>query len=191
MRLTVIMMTTMMMTKALHARGADQDAAQGNARILTVCMDDAPGPVPTVARMFVAQMFAGIGVRIHWRARLAECPAGALKISLSNKTEETLHPGALAYALPYEGTHIVVFYDRILGMGNLRSVPRVMAHVIAHEIGHILERTVRHSADGVMKARWSNDDIHAMQRKPLAFATEDVDLIYMGLAYRAAHPAQQ
>jgi hypothetical protein len=169
----------------LQARGAGQDGAHK----LTVCMNEAPGLGPSVARLLVAQMFAGIGVGINWRTRLAECPAGALKISLSNKTPETLRPGTLAYALPYEGTHIVVFYDRILGMGSPRSAPHVMAHVMAHEITHILQGIVRHSAAGVMKARWSDDDVRAMQRKPLSFATADVDLIYTGLAYRAAHLA--
>jgi len=179
---TALIMAAIMTAAALQARGADQN----ETRKLAVCMDGAPGPEPTVARMTVSQMFAGIGVAIDWHTQMADCPADALKISLSNKTPETLRPGALAYALPYEGTHIVVFYDRIQRMGSLRSAPRVMAHVMAHEITHILEGIVRHSESGVMKARWSDDELRAMARKPLAFASEDVDLIYRGLAYRNA-----
>ena len=102
----VVMMTA---GTAAQARGPEAN----ETRKLTVCMDGAAGPVPTVARLTVSEMFAGIGVAITWRTQMAGCPVGALKISLSNKTEETLRPGALAYALPYEGTHIVVFYDRI------------------------------------------------------------------------------
>ena len=182
-KLTALMIAATMTATALRAR-----AAQNETRKLAICMDGVPGPEPTVARMTVSQMFAGIGVAIDWHAQMAGCPADTLKISLSNKTPETLRPGALAYTLPYEGTHIVVFYDRIQRMGSLRSAPRVMAHVIAHEITHILEGIVRHSESGVMKARWSDDDLRAMARKPLAFAAEDVELIYMGLAYRATHP---
>jgi hypothetical protein len=187
--------TAMMMTAATIAaagaqpRVAPQNAAPGNARKLTVCMNEAAGAAPAMARKTVSQMFAGIGVTIDWRTQRGDCPADALKIRLSNKTEETLRPGALAYALPYEGTHIVVFYDRIQQMGNPRFAPRVMAHVIVHEITHITERVARHSSEGVMKARWSGGDLRVMERKLLAFDAADVDLIYAGLEYRAAHPA--
>ena len=183
-KLTALIIAATMTATALQARGEDQN----ETRKLAICMDGAAGQEPSMARLTVSQMFAGIGVAIDWHTHMAGCPAGALKISLSNKTPETLQPGALAYALPYEGTHIVVFYDRIQRMGGLRSAPRVMAHVMAHEITHILEGIVRHSASGVMKARWSDDELRAMARKPLAFAAEDVDLIYRGLAYRATHP---
>lgn len=188
MKLTAILTVAITMASVAQARGAEPVATKDETRKLTVCMDGASGPAPTVARLTVSQMFAGIGVAITWRTQMAGCPAGALRVSLSMKTEETLRPGALAYALPYEGTHIVVFYDRIQRMGSLRNAPRVMAHVIAHEVSHILEGIVRHSEEGVMKARWSDNDLRAMERKPLAFAPEDVDLIYTGLEYRATHP---
>jgi hypothetical protein len=185
MRLTAMMMAMMMTAEVSQARGAEPEAA----RRLTICMDGAAGSDLTVARLIVSQMFAGIGVAIDWHTQMAGCPAGALKISLSHMTEKTLRPSALAYALPYEGTHIVVFYDRIQRMGSLRSAPHIMAHVIAHEITHVVGRVDRHSLSGVMKARWSDEELRAMERKPLAFTAEDVDLIYMGLTYRAEHAA--
>ena len=92
---------------------------------------------------------------------------------------------SLAYALPYEGTHIVVFQDRILRMRGVHSVPRLLAHVMAHEITHILEGIGRHSGEGVMKAHWTKDDFVAMARKPLEFAKDDVELIQAGLVRRA------
>jgi hypothetical protein len=137
--------------------------------------------------MTVSQMFAEIGVVMDWRVKMEDCPAGALKVSLSNATPETLRPGALAYALPYEGTNIRVFYDRILRMHGRAAAPRVMAHAMVHEITHIVQGIARHSVDGVMKARWTEADLRDMQRRPLAFASEDVDLIYKGLAFREAH----
>jgi hypothetical protein len=56
-------------------------------------------------------MFAGIGVAIEWRHSYS-CPAGALRISYSTSTPANLMPHALGYAVPYEGTRIVIFYDR-------------------------------------------------------------------------------
>ena len=61
----------------------------------------------------------------------------------------------------------------------------VLAHVLAHEITHILEDIPRHSESGVMKAWWTIADCDEMRRRPLAFASEDIELIHLGLAARA------
>jgi hypothetical protein len=39
----------------------------------------------------------------------------------------------------------------------------------------------------IMKARWDDDDLRSIDRKLLAFADEDIELIQKGLAFRAAH----
>lgn len=57
--------------------------------------------------------------------------------------------------------------------------------VRAHEIGHVLEQMQRHSESAVMKARWSAEDYQRMERNPLPFAPEDVELIREGLLKRA------
>jgi hypothetical protein len=67
-----------------------------------------------------------------------------------------------------------------------RRVPALTADVIAHEIGHILEGVIRHSASGVMKADWDEDDLSQIAWKPLPFAPIDVFLIHQGLLGRAA-----
>ena len=93
-------------------------------------------------------------------------------------------PGALAYALPYEGTHIVIFYDRVLETES-RRVPKLTAHIMVHEIAHILEGTNLHSDSGVMKAKWDEKDLSEMAWKPLTFTNFDVRLIHRGLDDRA------
>ena len=172
-----------MMGTVAQGRGAEPV----NERRIIVCMESAPGPGPALARITAARVFADIDVKVTWLSDFRGCPAEGLKISLNEATPGTLRPGELAYALPYEGTHIEVFYDRILRMVGQRSAPLIMANVMVHEITHILERVARHSEQGLMKARWSNEDFRSMEHKPLEFAREDVELIYAGLTYRAAH----
>jgi hypothetical protein len=130
-------------------------------------------------------MFAGIGVEIDWQSNVNQCPAGGIRIHLSFHTPESLKPGALAYAKPYEGTNILLLYDRIAEIPCRRQIPYVLGHVLAHEITHILQGISRHSASGVMKARWTINDLAGMSIHPLRFEEEDVDLIYQGLARRA------
>jgi hypothetical protein len=62
------------------------------------------------------------------------------------------------------------------------------AHVLVHEIVHILERTDHHADSGVMKAQWNPDDYAHMMQSPLGFTEEDLQLIRLGLAARAHLP---
>jgi hypothetical protein len=136
-----------------------------------------------------AKMFAGVGVRIQWKG-WNSCPADALRISLSEQAPETDHPHAYAYALPAEGTHIVIFWDRVASGADERSVPYLLAHVMVHEITHILQGVCRHSETGVMKAVFRKVDIEEMELHPLPFAPEDVVLIHSGLQFREARLAR-
>jgi hypothetical protein len=159
--------------------------------MVIVCVEsDASIPVGTLP--LASEIFARIGVRIDWRLRHT-CPVGAgtVRVSLSYDTAHHQADDALAFALPHEGIHIVVFPDRVRKRQRLifDQGPHVMAHVLVHEITHILEGVSRHSTTGIMKARWSVDDYETMRRKPLPFAQEDIDLIYHGLQERQAYLA--
>ena len=138
--------------------------------MVAICMPLVGDDLLVRARDITQKMFAGIGVRIEWRHTGPSCPADALQVSLDSPTPASFYPYAFAYALPYEGTHIHVFYDRVQAAVVPGRVQQLLAHVLAHEITHILEGVVRHSTSGVMKAPWDADDYQQMAWKPLAFA---------------------
>lgn len=140
------------------------------------------------AQSIVAAMFAGIRVGIEWKTERA-CPPDAIRISFSYNTDPDLSPQALAYALPYDGTHIVVFYDRVRKHCQPIRLSGVLAHVMAHEITHILQGVNRHSESGVMKAAWTLEDFNEMAFRPLPFTAFDVRLIDDGLDKRQARMA--
>lgn len=87
--------------------------------------------------------------------------------------------------MPYEGTLIVVFYDRLLTSLTRSRVPSVLGYVLAHEIAHVLEGISRHSLSGIMKPAWSARDYLEMQWNTLRFTEDDVYLIRRGLEERA------
>jgi hypothetical protein len=149
---------------------------------VVICMGYTPNAVAdNRARVVATDIFAGIGVKLAWRLP-GNCPADGIVITFSNDTPASVFPGALAYAMPYEGKHTVVFYDRVKDqMGT------VLGHVIAHEVTHILQGVIRHSESGVMKANWTGADYQAMTWKPLEFTREDIDIINCGLERRAKH----
>jgi hypothetical protein len=141
--------------------------------------------VDNQAQATATKIFAGIGVNIQWRGS-ASCPPEAIFITISDRTPDSFMPGALAYARPYERTHIVVFFDRVSHTAASSAVPFLLGHVIAHEVTHILQGIARHSDQGLMKPRWGSADYMAMAWKPLPLTDEDVKLIYSGLQRRHA-----
>ena len=182
MRLTTIMMTALFAIRALQGQVAPRQE-----RSVTVCMEHGSGFVPSYeAQGLASKIFASIGVTINWHFGLQSCPPQAIQITLSQDTPKFQHPRAYAYALPYEGTRIVVYYDRIVEYHQKPLVRIVLAHVLVHEITHVLEGMSRHSDSGMMKARWDGADFAEMARKPLHFAPIDIRLIYAGMAERAA-----
>jgi hypothetical protein len=153
---------------------------------VTVCIESDPH-VPMGTRGWASEMFASIGVRIDWH-EWNSCPAGAISVHLFYAPLNRQTPKNLGFAESHEGTRIVVFLDRVENLNPTRG-PRVLAHVLVHEITHILEGTGRHSATGIMKARWDREDYFAMLRKDLPFAQEDIEMIYDGLGKRQARVA--
>jgi hypothetical protein len=138
------------------------------------------------AQQRAAKMFAEVGVRLDWRTGH---PSGAqaerepvIVVSLAEHAPAGYSPEALASAKVYEGVHITVFWDRVAGLSRFAQLAVVLAHVLAHEITHILQGIDRHSETGIMKAHWTPEDYRAMASKPLPFTPVDVQLIQLGLA---------
>ena len=179
MKTTALMV--MMVTAGQMAR-----AEQPQYKLAVYLHDNASVP-PTVrlpAMRMAAEMFATIGIRLDWRTgephrTSSERP---ILIDLATRTPANLVPGALAYALPYEGVHIRVFYDRIQRQIAPGLTTAFLAHVLVHEITHVLQRIERHSDSGIMQAVWTDRDYLQMRMGSLPFAPEDVLLIQLGLA---------
>lgn len=154
---------------------------------MTVCTESLP-QIGFLAESRASKMFAAADVEIDWRSA-RPCPADAIRVRFTNSTDPLEFPGALAYALPYEGTTIVVFYDRLQQCSactHSAGHSAVLAHVLVHEITHILQGFVGHSAEGVMKARFTPSDLSGMSFAPLPFTPMDLYLLQQGLAKREA-----
>jgi hypothetical protein len=162
---------------------------------LTVYLRDnatVPLAVRTPALELANKMVATIGIRLDWRR--GEPPrtrsAQPIFIELATDTPANLLTGALGYTMPYEGIHIKVFYDRIrsTAVPSLRAM--LLAHVLVHEIAHVLQGIYRHSDSGVMKAVWTDRDYFQMRTEGLPFTPEDITLIHLGLASRPGTTAR-
>jgi hypothetical protein len=159
---------------------------------LTVYVQDLSNPSAAKlgrAEALANEIFTGASVKIDWRngepkrARLKR--EKAMVVEMVSGTPTNKMPGALAYALPYEGVHITVFYDRVQQAAEFTLSPNdLLAHVLVHEITHLLEGITRHSKTGIMKPHWTLDDVRGMRHRPLEFTEEDEELIRLGLVRR-------
>jgi hypothetical protein len=150
-----------------------------------------PSPVLSRARTLAAEMFAGVGARIEWRAGQRSASQllreGAIAVRLTLDTPAEFKTSVGAFATPSEGVHITVLYEHLAwSMAKPGLAPSLLAHVLVHEITHILEGIARHSTTGIMKPNWTSADYYEMQTKTLPFDSEDVELIHRGLAQRHA-----
>ncbi len=97
---------------------------------------------------------------------------------------------AMAFAFPYaeDGPCVTVLIDRLKQevARNPDTTGILLGHVLAHEIGHVLQRIDRHSDSGLMKARWSVGDIVEMKQARLRFTLYDAQSILgaLGLLHR-------
>ena len=173
MRLT--WMLGMVLTVATNAVAAD-------SLVLRVYLQDSVNVdlrTLTEAEWVTSRIFATAGIRVEWKVGDPHRnETAAIRIQLDTKAESGLHTDTAGYAQPFaRGTAIHVFCDRVLHTGPERLGPILLGHVMAHELGHVLEGVDRHSPTGIMKAHWTRDDYDDMLQHPLAFAPDDVRMI--------------
>ena len=185
------MKTSAMITMAAMLAGGAGAADKSNTQRLAICIEDGKHAGVADAMAKASSLFLSAGVKLDWHSKVSFCKGNldAMVVSFMETTPKTFHPGALAFALPYEGVHIQVFYDRI-AQADPRLVPSLMANVIVHEITHILQGIDRHSASGVMKAVWNSSDYTLMKSGQLRFTAADVEMIHNGFAARTAGGAK-
>ena len=161
-----------------------------------------PGGLMLGAKQVATRMFARIGLEVQWTLRppaeireqpqtgCAPVQPEVIVIRIVSKWPQPMAGGTFAFALPYahSGTRISVFYAQLqeADRGHPGLASMLLAHVLVHEITHVLQRMTRHSEEGVMRAHWTADDYAGMRRKPLEFTSEDVDLIRKGRAQSSA-----
>ncbi len=136
-------------------------------------------------KALAGRMLAAVGVQVVWRVGEPKPDAaGGLVVNLrtGEAPPEDEQRGALARAYPFGGgvRSITVFQDQVQARAEASRVElfKVTAHVLVHEIGHVILRDDHHSDTGVMKARWTCADFQAMAWRPLPFEDGDVARIH-------------
>jgi hypothetical protein len=147
-----------------------------------------------VARLQASELFAAAGIRLEWREGDPRPDANGARVvgiqfveSPAIELTSVLDENAVAFARPHAPglTPITVLWDRVRSLlqpyGEI-AAGKILGHILAHELCHILEGEPRHSQTGLMKAVWSVLDYGDMISIGLPFAPEDVELMRAAIA---------
>lgn len=173
----------------IHAETRASVTSDAGENWLSVSLRGGPEvgtPFVNMAKALASDMFASAGVHVDWCVGRSACRhwEDRIVVTLEDVAPRTLSEMALADAQVFEGRHVRIFLDRVKGRVHKSLRSKLLAHVLVHEVTHLVQACDRHSATGVMKSRWDRPDYQLMAKRALGFAAEDVDLIWMGLAKR-------
>ena len=167
-------------------------------RIAVLVSDDA-GVRPDVvgrAELEISRIYRYVGIDIAWTQNAPD----RILVIISRQS-----PGRLpvaetalgaAIATPEDqGRTAYIFYDRVERVTQTYlhgSIERrdtydvvMLAHVMAHELGHLL-LPYGHSATGLMRADWNAKDLRLAADGRLNFTSEQAELIRGGLLTQVA-----
>jgi hypothetical protein len=150
---------------ALHR--AKEEAAW---RLKWVCVGPAWVPCPVVGR-----------------SNLTPCqaPVGAIELHiLSSPATNDFSEDAMGIAMPNlgSGNHAGVFLSRVrqtaARSAGIIDASDLLGYVMAHEIGHLLLHSTRHSDEGLMRADFRPADLKKAGQRQLKFTAEQAEAIH-------------
>jgi len=148
--------------------------------------------VKTIWKQYLAKTEDHIGVQSDTVAFQPLLPdtRDYLVVYIVHGPPNRIYSGALGLALPQArtGAHATIFYDRVRKLSESGDIDRatMLAHAMAHEIGHVLLRSTEHSPGGIMKAYWSRADCQRAAKGWMGFTALQRVAIQEGAAARLA-----
>jgi hypothetical protein len=164
--------------------------AQDHAVVIELHNPQAPFAAIGLAEATACRIYADIGVDLQFRMGSSHSQSRNVAIQFDSGARSEFHPGALAYSEPYatSGMNIHILFDRVRQAGSDPPMGVLLGYVIAHEVGHILEGTRWHSAEGIMKAHWGHADLEKMAAAAISFDRDDIESIHEGVSRRMSFP---
>ena len=183
----------------------------GNERQLEIIIRvynyaEAPQQTITRAKMQIAKILNHAGVMTRW----IDCSVSSTATEGDAACQERMLPSELAimifhkFKLPngvsrdthlgsaevlsnrQPGHYINLSYDHIRDSdySGVFCSPETLAEVAAHEIGHVLFRSIDHSPTGLMRARWDRQDFQNAAIGNLLFTPRQAEIIQAEVAAR-------
>jgi hypothetical protein len=168
-----------------------------------------PTPILVSTELVATKIFRQAGIETEWldcRLSRAEprTPACERSLTASDLILKLL-PASMAQTIAVEGDTFgmaltvdgkpakdaIIFYQRALDLARTGYVreQEILAAAMAHEIGHLLLGSNSHSSTGIMRAKWTRDELELARLGRLLFTTEQSALLRAEVLARAEQKA--
>ncbi len=138
---------------------------------------EVPTLVLATCRAEVERIFADSGIAVRWTET---APRIIVTIVPQALGFDRASSHAMGVALPkVTGSTAQVFFKQVHDFARTyhADLSRVLAHVIVHELGHLLLPANAHSATGVMQAEWDNALVRDVVKGSLTFTEAQAEKI--------------
>jgi hypothetical protein len=152
-------------------------------QLLIVNDAQVPADVLSAARQEAVSIFTRAGIEIVWHDEAPTAPADyrfAVKIVPHSFGYLAEKPHVMGVALrETRGTLVYAFFGRVSNFARAQRIPSgtMLAHVIAHEVGHLLLPKGWHSERGLMRGSWDRAQVENAARGALTFTPEEIRTI--------------
>jgi len=165
--------------------------------VLSIWLGDQVGIPATVlqqAQEKLAETLNRIGVHVAWSSDPAEVPAPLIVLVTPDNRAASLKvrdPEALGVTLrsPHGMGTVYLFYGRVdrAARAHRMETATVLTCALAHEIGHALLPQGSHTASGIMRGAWDDQQFRVIATGELGFSTEEGSAIRSALVERRQH----
>ena len=193
---------------SLHAAEAVliPEPAEASIVVRTYTQPDSEGDIRS-ARRTASAILERVRIRVEW----VECgvPAAAsapdvclqplrwnelvVRVVSAGTVDSPAYVDSLGFAFvdleAGGGWLATVYADRVSVMARAAGVDaaELLGRAMAHEVGHLLLGTNRHTQHGLMRASWSGADLRRNRAAQWLFGGDDGEVMRRGITSRARH----
>jgi len=196
MRIRELVMVTGWLASAVASTSAATRSAPEKQTILVYDEAQVPPLMLRRAKDGAARILAAAGIQAQWLHRTpepGECTKGldrtmlVMHIAATRWGLEEAEATGIALLAPEGGIHFYVFYNAVKRLATVEVRPEViLAHAIAHEIGHLLLCLGEHTPIGMMQGHWSAQELHKAAMGLLVFTPEEAAKMRQEIRRRAS-----
>ena len=167
--------------------------AHGEIRVRIQDYAEVPAATLDKAKTFASAIFARAGVNVHWancsphsktHDSVCDIPLGPMDLqvrvlnqTMAKRTQASRHSVGYAMLAGRYPSIASVFHHRTeeLEGRDLALRGKILGAALAHEIGHLLLNENHHSESGILRARWSDQDLKLIVRGRMWFNADEVE----------------
>ena len=168
---------------AASPRAHAEETRRSSLQVILDNRANTPAEVLQAAQATASRIYSALGVDLMWTAASTDT-ATAHRVTL------VVSPHALAGATRHAlgtaianrssaGRRAYVYLDRVTAFANSVNSPvtSMLAHVIAHELGHLLIGHSGHAVTGLMSTQWKGAEIERLKNGGLTFTGDHAKTI--------------